>query len=271
MSVSLSDSDPVSDTVRVVSKGKAPEPPPCAVFLVPAAGRGRRMGKDQNKIFLPLQGEPLIVHLLRRLRAVEIPEDAASRSGPPRIVLITRPEEVTAFDRIFREAGMEGPDRYVAGGATRQASVYQGLEALEADGLDPATPVLIHDAARALVPPSLLADLLQRTARGENAAPALPVQDTLRRVTGTDEAPRFGETVPRDGLVRMQTPQTAPLGRFLEVHRAARRENVEVTDDVALLRRGGYEVTCVPGCLENLKITRPEDLRLAVLLLADGC
>jgi 2-C-methyl-D-erythritol 4-phosphate cytidylyltransferase/2-C-methyl-D-erythritol 2,4-cyclodiphosphate synthase len=138
----------------------------------------------------------------------------------------------------------------VAGGATRAASVRAGLEALAAD---PPALVLVHDAARPVVPPGTIAALRAALATAPGAIPAQPVTDTLKR--GADG--RILGTVPRDGLFRAQTPQAFRFDALLAAHRAG---DGSATDDAALLEAAGLPVALVPGAEQNIKITWPEDL-----------
>ncbi|MBX6375987.1 MAG: 2-C-methyl-D-erythritol 2,4-cyclodiphosphate synthase, partial [Acetobacteraceae bacterium] len=141
-----------------------------------------------------------------------------------------------------------------AGGATRQASVRAGLEALAASATPPRL-VLVHDAARPIVPPGTIARLLEALEHAPGAIPAQPVADTLKRA----EAGRVVATVPREGLHRAQTPQGFRFATLLAAHRAA-AGGAEATDDAALLEAAGEMVALIPGAETNVKITFPEDL-----------
>jgi 2-C-methyl-D-erythritol 4-phosphate cytidylyltransferase/2-C-methyl-D-erythritol 2,4-cyclodiphosphate synthase len=138
----------------------------------------------------------------------------------------------------------------VPGGATRQASVRAGLEAL-AD--DPPDIVLIHDGARPVLPRGTLPALIAALERHPGAIPALPVTDTLKRA----EAGTIAATVPREALFRAQTPQAFRFAAVLAAHRSA---TADATDDAALLEGSGLVVALVEGSERNQKITRPEDL-----------
>uniref|UniRef100_UPI001F000BB9 2-C-methyl-D-erythritol 2,4-cyclodiphosphate synthase n=1 Tax=Falsiroseomonas oryziterrae TaxID=2911368 RepID=UPI001F000BB9 len=147
----------------------------------------------------------------------------------------------------------------VAGGATRQASVRAGLEALAAD---PPDVVLVHDAARPVIPAGTVAALLAALREAPGAIPALAVADTLKR----GAAGRILETVPREGLFRAQTPQAFRYADLLAAHRGAR---AEATDDAQLLEAAGLPVALVAGHDSNVKITWPEDLpRVEAQMLA---
>ncbi len=144
----------------------------------------------------------------------------------------------------------------VPGGATRQASVRAGLEALDALP-EPMRPelVLVHDGARPFVPDALVGGVLGALAHHPGAIPAVAVADTLKQ--GQDGL--VAGTVPRDGLYRAQTPQGFRFELLRDLHRAAAAGG-DLTDDAALLERAGHAVALVPGSDDNIKLTHPEDL-----------
>ena len=202
--------------------------------LLVAAGSGSRFGADQPKQFLSLAGEPVIRRAARALAA----------HAP----LLQPVGEAQAIAAALQGLVHLPP---VAGGATRQASVRAGLEALAAHAPD---VVLVHDAARPLIPPGTIAALLAALQDAPGAIPAVPVADTLKRVA----AGRISATVPRAGLFRAQTPQAFRFAPLLAAHRAAGPD--PVTDDAALLEAAGLAVAIVPGSEDNIKLTYPEDL-----------
>ena len=206
--------------------------------LLMAAGSGTRFGAAQPKQYLPLLGRPVIRHAAEALLA----------EGLVDILL-----PVCAAGEEARIAGLlDGLPVLpaVAGGTTRQASVRAGLEALA--GRTPEV-VLVHDAARPVVPRGTIAALLEALQGAPGAIPAQPVADTLKRGDGT----AILETVPRAGLYRAQTPQGFRFGALLAAHRAA---GGEATDDAQLLELAGERVMLVAGSETNVKITFPEDL-----------
>jgi 2-C-methyl-D-erythritol 4-phosphate cytidylyltransferase len=146
----------------------------------------------------------------------------------------------------------------VPGGRSRQESVAAALDAIPA-GVD---LVLVHDAVRPFVPKDRIDAVIEAVRAFGAAALAVSVTDTLRR--NGDSV--FGETVPRHGLYRMQTPQGFRVDWFLAAHRAARSEGFEETDDVALVQRLGKSVRVVEGSPANIKVTTPDDWRLAQAL-----
>ncbi len=224
------------------------------VALIVAGGRGERFGGEVPKQYLELGGEPVLRHTVRALL------------GHPRIDAIR--VVIREGDEQPYAAATAGLDLLppVHGGASRQASVRQGLESL--DGNPPAL-VLVHDAARPWVPPALVDRVLDALAASDGAVPAIPVADTLKRAEPAGPALRVTATVERRGLWRAQTPQGFRFAPLLAAHR--RFADAGLTDDAAVAEAAGLAVAVVPGSEDNLKITTPEDLdRIARTLAAAG-
>ncbi len=219
---------------------------PTVGVIVPAAGAGTRLGAGEPKALRLLAGAPLLVHAVRRLRA-------CPSVG---IVVVAAPAgSVPAFAAL-----LEGLDvLVVAGGAERQDSVRAGLGALPS-GID---LVLVHDAARAFVPVSVVEAVVAALVAGAAAVvPVLPVADTVKRV---DAGGAVVGTVARGDLRLVQTPQGFRREVLAEAHAAA---TDALTDDAALVEALGRTVRTVPGAEEAFKVTRPFDLQLAEALLA---
>lgn len=215
--------------------------------VVPAGGRGVRMGRKKQDI--RVGARPLLRWTL------DVFETVPEITG---VVVAVPAEDVSAWRRRLRPC--RKVRAVVAGGAERQESVARGLAAVP-----PATPwILVHDGAR----PCITRDLVRRVveaARAHGAAiAALPVTETLKR----GALGRVAETVPRDGLWAVQTPQGFRAELLREAHRRAAADGVLGTDDAALVERLGAPVHLVPGLPGNVKVTRPEDLPLARRLLA---
>jgi 2-C-methyl-D-erythritol 4-phosphate cytidylyltransferase len=225
-----------------------------ALALIVAAGSGERLGASQPKALVALAGRPLYEWSLLALRQVR---------GIEQIVIAMPPSHSDAASGWEFAAQSLPPVLAVAGGQTRSESV---LLALAAAG--PGDPVLVHDAARPLLTPELareVIDALAADASADAAIAAMPVTDTVKRVDGGGAV---HETLDRDELWAVQTPQVfrrAALERALEVpaHELAR-----ATDDAWLIERDGGRVIVVRASDENLKVTTPLDLRVAELLLA---
>ena len=234
-----------------------------AYALIPAAGRGVRFstspGADRaggNKVYAPLGGRPLLCWTA---------EAFAGHAGVDGVVVVAAADEVARC-----RAALDGVDRVLAvvpGGRTRQESVAVGLFAL---GGDPDDLVLVHDAARPLVPQDVIARCLRGAAAHGSAVAALPVADTLKAVDGAaDGGLTVRRTVDRDGLWAVQTPQAFRLATLYEAHAAARDVGWTGTDEASLVERfTDQPVHLVAGDPLNFKVTRPEDLRLAEAVLA---
>lgn len=218
-----------------------------------AAGRGARFGADLPKQYLPLLGRPVLRHAA----------EALLRDG-----LVERILPVCAAGEEARvSAALNGLPALpaVAGGDTRRDSVRAGLEALAAAAPPPPDAVLVHDAARPVVPAGTVARLLAALEAAPGAIPARRVTDTLKR--GDEAGRRILATVPRGALWRAQTPQAFRFGALLAAHRGAAGE---ATDDAQLLEATGEAVALVEGSESNVKITFPEDLGRVAASLSSG-
>jgi len=217
----------------------------CAALIV-AAGRGQRFGGAGPKQYASLKGEAVLTRTLRAFCA---------HPGIQTIAVA-----IHADDQALFEAAARGLPRVfsIIGGATRQDSVRLGLEALAAH--NPAL-VLIHDGARPMVAPALIDRVLGALGDAEGVLPTVPVIDTLKRVDGATVV----ATVPRENLVRAQTPQGFRFQSILAAHRALAGE--ALTDDASVMERAGHAVATVPGDETNIKVTTMDDLaRLSSLL-----
>jgi 2-C-methyl-D-erythritol 4-phosphate cytidylyltransferase/2-C-methyl-D-erythritol 2,4-cyclodiphosphate synthase len=210
--------------------------------IVVAAGRGSRFGGETPKQYLLLRGCPLLRHSL-----VSLGNHPAIR----RIAVVIHPD-----DRALYDATVEGLELLppVAGGASRQESVRNGLESLESA---PPDRVLIHDGARPFVDHETIDALLAALEQHDGAIPALPVVDSLKQGAGQ----RITGEAEREGLWRAQTPQAFRYAAILAAHRA--QAGNLLTDDAAVARAQGCEVALVPGSEENIKVTDGKDLELA--------
>ncbi|MGA9159458.1 MAG: 2-C-methyl-D-erythritol 4-phosphate cytidylyltransferase [Actinomycetota bacterium] len=218
-----------------------------AVAIVLAAGRGERMDATIPKALMTLGGTPLVA------RAVERAFAAASVSS----VVVVAPR---GWEDAVRAALVEASavDVVVAGGATRQASVWAGLSAVPPE----VVRVICHDAARALASPELFERTLEALEGWDGVVPVLPMVDTVKRVhDGMIEG-----TEPRGSLAVAQTPQAFTAMALRDAHGRAKRDGFEGTDDAVLLERAGYRVRAIEGERTNLKITTPQDIRVAEVL-----
>jgi 2-C-methyl-D-erythritol 4-phosphate cytidylyltransferase len=214
-----------------------------------AAGRGERLGLDRPKAFAPLRGRPLLAESLERLE----------RSSWVDAIVVAAPEEWDEPAILLAEQlGCGKVSSVVPGGVTRGESVARGLAEVAED----AAVVLVHDAARPLLADEVVERVLAPLTEGwDGAVPALPMSDTVKRVEGE----LVVETVPRDGLVRVQTPQAFVASAL----RAALGGEVAAASDCAsLVEARGGRVRVVEGDERLLKVTTAEDLALVESLLA---
>lgn len=205
------------------------------------------MGED--KLWAEVAGRPLLAWTLDAVAA-------AALEGP--LVVAAPPGRWEALRGLHGARPQEL--RLVEGGARRQDSVRAALAACEDADL-----VVVHDAARPLARPGLFTEVLAAAAEAGAATTAVPLVDSVKRVEG----PRVVDTLDRTALVAVQTPQAFRRASLAAAHRRAQTEGWVADDDCALLERAGSEVRVVAGDPENLKVTRPHDLRILRLLL-DG-
>ncbi|WP_328299514.1 2-C-methyl-D-erythritol 4-phosphate cytidylyltransferase [Streptomyces sp. NBC_00435] len=228
--------------------------------VIPAAGRGVRLGPGAPKALRTLGGIPMLVHAVRamaRSRAVAL------------VVVVAPPADTAEVRRLLDEHAL--PDRteilVVPGGETRQESVRAGLDALP-DGV---TAVLVHDAARPLVPVETVDSVVEAVRDGAPAVvPALPLADTVKEVEPGDpgEPEPVVATPVRSRLRAVQTPQGFDLATLLRAHEKVAVDGEGATDDAGMVEQLGVTVVVVPGHEEAFKVTRPLDLVLAEAVLA---
>jgi 2-C-methyl-D-erythritol 4-phosphate cytidylyltransferase len=210
--------------------------------LLLAAGRGERLGGGAKGL-LELGGRPLIAY------SVDAVDRAASVEA---FVVAAPPAEVDAAKRAASSLKLLAA---TAGGETRQASVRAALDAVP----EPFDAVVCHDVARPFAGPELFDRAVTALEEADGAVPAIALADTVKLVAGAV----VRETLPRDRVVAVQTPQAFRRPALEEAHRAALRDGLEATDDAALLERSGFRVVTVAGDPSNRKITVPEDLQWA--------
>lgn len=228
-------------------------------LLIPAAGMGRRMGSEslrqgfaqRNKLLLQLRSQPLITWTLLA---------AQTARNISWIGIIAQSNDWSDLKEILAGLSLSKPVQLIQGGATRQESVSNGLQALPPD----AKQVLIHDGARCLATPDLLDRCVEAIRHCAGLIAAVPVKDTIKVV---DETGLIQSTPDRQQLWAAQTPQAFDVQLLKQCHAQGRRQGWEVTDDAALFERCGLPVRIVEGEETNLKITTPGDLAIAEFIL----
>ena len=221
--------------------------------IIPAAGLGTRMGADQPKQFIEIDGVPLVIFTLRRLAACSAITD---------FILSTRAEEIVSLQDKVAKASLGRPARVIHGGDTRQQSVANAIAQV-----DPATEiVLVHDAVRPFITAEQTARVIAEARLRGAAILAIPAIDTVKEVKRAslpEDVALITATIPRERIVMAQTPQAFSFPLLRDAFRKAQEDGVTGSDEAELVERLGHEVFAVLGSERNLKITRPSDLELA--------
>jgi 2-C-methyl-D-erythritol 4-phosphate cytidylyltransferase len=236
--------------------------------VIPAAGRGVRLGPGAPKALRALNGTPMLIHAIRAMaasRAVSLVVVVAPPDGAPEVKNLLDQHALPGGT----PSGSWGSTDYlvVAGGDTRQESVRLGLDALP----DDITVVLVHDAARPLVPVDTVDVVIGAVREGAPAVvPALPLADTVKEVEPQAKgAPEPVVATPERARLRaVQTPQGFDRDTLVRAHETVAVDGEGATDDAGLVEQLGVPVVVVPGHEEAFKVTRPLDLVLAEAVLA---
>ncbi len=218
--------------------------------IIPAAGRGKRIGASVPKQFLEIQGRPLLHHTLTVFASCKLIDYVVLVM--PRTDVDEMGEDWLNKYEIVREV--------VVGGEQRQDSVYNGFNSLE-EGTD---IVVVHDGVRPFTTPQMITATVEAAQQHGAAITAIPVSDTVKQA-----ADGFvKQTVSRDGLWRVQTPQAFQCGLLQQAFKKAKKDSYYGTDEGSLVEYLGERVKIVPGSELNIKITRKEDLVLGESLLS---
>jgi 2-C-methyl-D-erythritol 4-phosphate cytidylyltransferase len=227
--------------------------------IIPAAGSGRRMRAECNKVWLELNGSSILAHTLKVFQAAAVID---------RIVLVINPAEFERFAIFLREqAGSRRcPVDLAFGGAARQDSVANGLKFLKQQfgwGQN-RDLVVVHDAVRVLLTEALLTAAIEMAVEYRAVGVGTPVKDTIKQV---DRDGLVVATPKRESLWAIQTPQVFDFELLDECYRKAAALDLKFTDDCGVVEYFGHPVKLMFGSYENLKLTTPEDLILAETIL----
>jgi len=218
--------------------------------IIPAAGRGKRIGASVPKQFLEIQGRPLLHHTLTVFASCKLIDY---------VVLVMPRADVDKMGEDWLNK-YEIVRKVVVGGEQRQDSVYNGFSSLE-EGTD---IVVVHDGVRPFTTPQMITATVEAAQQHGAAITAIPVSDTVKQA-----ADGFvKQTVSRDGLWRVQTPQAFQCGLLQQAFKKAKKDSYYGTDEGSLVEYLGERVKIVPGSELNIKITRKEDLVLGESLLS---
>ncbi|MBW5471406.1 2-C-methyl-D-erythritol 4-phosphate cytidylyltransferase [Brevibacillus formosus] len=210
--------------------------------VIVAAGSGKRMGGQRNKLWLPLAGEPILAHTVRLFATHPDIDEVVlvvSEADHAEVMALISAEKLTVVVTL--------------GGAERQDSVRNGLASLSAN----CDYVLVHDAARPFVTRKQISDMINQVQQDQATIMAVPVKDTIKVVGATG----LVESTPaRESLWAVQTPQAFRMSLLREAHQAAEAAGKLGTDDAMLVEWMGHPVSIMQGSYENIKITTPDDL-----------
>jgi 2-C-methyl-D-erythritol 4-phosphate cytidylyltransferase len=218
--------------------------------VIPAAGQGKRMKAGQNKQFITLQSKPIIIHTL------EVFENDPLCIG---IIIVINKNEQMIFEKLLSEYHIKKVKALIHGGTERQHSVYNGVNSISEGDV-----VLVHDGARPFIRQEIVHLLVQKANTHGAAIVAVPVKDTVKRVSSKLTVE---ETVERSNLWAVQTPQAFRMSLLLKAHENAIKEGFLGTDDASLVERLGENVYIVEGDYMNIKLTTPDDLLFAEAIL----
>ena len=214
--------------------------------VIVAAGRSRRMGFD--KILALLHGKPVLYWSIAAFQ--QCPE-------VQEIIVVTRDDAIAEVEQLVKDEKIDKVARIVPGGAERHLSVWNGLQVVRSQGCE---YVAVHDGARPLVTPQLISDCLALAEKHGSACVAAPIPDTVKR---SSTEGMVTDSVDRQNLWAMQTPQIFSSGLILQAYASLMAHNELVTDEVSAIQKIGKRVALLKNEDYNFKITFPRDLPLA--------
>ena len=227
--------------------------PICAAVIV-AAGKGKRMGTEISKQFLPLRGKEILAHTVEKFEHAENIRD---------IVLVTGQDSLQDVQDMAQEYGWQKIISVVAGGKERQDSVWNGLLAISED----TEIVLIHDGVRPFVTEDILNLSIETAVEMGGCVAGVPAKDTIKVCNSENISV---DTPDRSTLWQIQTPQTFQKERIVKAYKQAKDAGFIGTDDASLAENSGYSVKVIMGSYRNIKITTQEDLLIGEAFLKEG-
>ena len=226
--------------------------PICTAVIV-AAGKGRRMGTEVSKQFLPLCGKEILAHSVEKFEKAEKIRD---------IVLVTGEDSLQDVREMAQEYGWKKIVSVVAGGKERQDSVWNGLQAVS----DDTDIVLIHDGVRPFVTEDILNHSIETAVEMGGCVAGVPAKDTIKVCNGENIAVA---TPDRSTLWQIQTPQTFRKDLIMQAYQKAKEDGFVGTDDASLAEYSGCPVKVIMGSYRNIKITTKEDLLIGEAFLKE--
>lgn len=221
----------------------------CAIIV--AAGKGKRMGTKQSKMYLQLKGRPVLFYTLKVFSECPLIDE---------IILVTSIEEIDyCWSEIIEKYNLKKVYKIISGGSERQQSVYNGLKAISSCDI-----VLIHDGARPFVTDEIIRNGLKYAKLYGASACGMAPKDTIKLI----DKDNFSLSTPdRKMLFTVQTPQCFDYNLILECHEKVLRDKIVVTDDTMAVELYGHKVFLYQGSYRNIKITTAEDMLLAEVMI----
>ena len=221
------------------------------VGIIVAGGKSQRMGSDVDKAFLSLGTKPVLAY---SVDAYERCQDIDS------IVLVVRKDRLNAARGMVQMFGFNKVEHVIVGGTQRQASVQNGLDVLD----DDVKVVSVHDGARPCLTPDVISETIKAAKRYGSGVAAVKITDTVKEV---QRGVTVSKTIDRTKLWAVQTPQTFKIDLLQKAFDNLKKKKTSVTDEAMAVELINKDVRLVPACLSNIKITTPDDMRLAGALL----
>jgi 2-C-methyl-D-erythritol 4-phosphate cytidylyltransferase len=218
--------------------------------IIPAAGSGARMG-GIKKPYMDLAGKPILAHTLTIFQQCPLVNSI--------VVVTAKDDEARCVQDVVTAYGIDKSLSIVAGGDTRQESVFNALQELSSN----TDVVVIHDAVRPFVTEEMILQSIDNANQYGSAIVAVPVKDTIKE---SDDG-FVMKTLDRYRLWAIQTPQTFKYDLIMKAHLYARDNSIQATDDAFLIEQIGHKVKLIMGSYENIKITTPEDIVIAKAIL----
>ncbi|MBI2656416.1 2-C-methyl-D-erythritol 4-phosphate cytidylyltransferase [Candidatus Woesearchaeota archaeon] len=216
--------------------------------IIVAAGKSRRMKKNTNKIFLPLLSKPMGYYTLKAFQDCDLIDE---------IIVVTNKNEINKINKIKNQYQFTKIKNVVEGGKERQDSVYNGLMSIKNARNEDI--IIVHNGSNPLIKESEIVECIDAAKQYGAAVAGFPLKDTIKRI----DDDFVGKTLDRTNIYQIQTPQAIKYNLFIHAFKNAKRKNLKVTDDVALVEALGKKVKMVNCSYENIKITTEEDLKIA--------
>ncbi|MBI2650227.1 2-C-methyl-D-erythritol 4-phosphate cytidylyltransferase [Candidatus Woesearchaeota archaeon] len=220
--------------------------------IIVAAGKSKRMGKNVDKVLLPILNKPMIYHTLKIFQDCDLIDE---------IIVVVQKDDIEKINKIRNQNNFNKIKKIIAGGKERQDSVYNGLISIENAGNE--NIVVVHNGSNPLVRDGEIVNCINAAKRYGAAAAGFPLKDTIKK-TKEDFVEK---TIDRGNIYQVQTPQAIKYGLFVDAFSNAKNKKLQFTDDVSLVEALDKKVKIVPCSYENIKITTDDDLKIAEAVL----